>query len=452
MLVLKFGGTSVQSAEAMSQVIEIVASQTKPCLVVSSACAGVTNLLLELADLAVENRSDEIQTKIQALRERHFVLSQKLVGENSGNLLKRIGELCNELARLCEGIGFLRECTPRTRAMLLSFGERLSTEILTAGFQNAGHSAELLDARTVLRTDGNFLLASAQIERVSALAERHILPLIQEGKIVVTQGFIGSNEQGLTTVLGRGGSDLSAAIFGAALNSEEIQIWTDVSGIFTADPRIVPNADTISVMTFAEAGELAYFGAKVLHPDTVRPAIEKNIPVRILNTFKPENAGTLLTNEAPSDGSTRAVTIKKDCVLVKFQVKPQEEKTKFLASLFAEMSQLGLETLAFEGAERHCSLCFAFSEKIQFLQEKLADFADSTSENVAILCASAPPPAGKFLTYYEENPIATLAKAIEPFKPYFLQYSANKIAIISAVPEHLADDALRVAHSVIGKR
>jgi len=280
---------------------------------------------------------------------------------------------------------------------------------------------------------------------VETLSDLFIRPYLDSGAIVVTQGFIGADTRGRTTVLGRGGSDLSAAIFGAALDVDEIQIWTDVSGIYTTDPRIVPHARSVPAMSFAEAGELAYFGAKVLHPDTIRPAVEKGIPVRVLNTFHPDESGTLLMRHIDNPGGgIRAVAVKKGCVLVSLAMKTGQSKADFMAALYAGMERHGLEALCAEGAECHYSFCTMSLAAAEALCSELQSFAHCDIERTALLCACAPrSESGQFAA------LAAVAGALASMQPRFAMQSAGGAALLAAVPEEYADAALRVVHDLI---
>lgn len=448
MLVMKFGGTSVQSATAMQTVIDIVRSTTDDKkVVVASACSGVTNSLIELAGYAAIADTDAVNKAVTSLTERHHTVCQELLFESSllAPTMARIDALCTELRTLCEGIALLRECTERSRALLLSFGERLSTTILAAGLQATGTSATLVDVRVVMRTNSDYLEARATMSDVEKLAALHLRPLTDRGEIVVTQGFIGADARARTTVLGRGGSDLSAAILGAALDAREIQIWTDVSGICTTDPRIVPDARAVPTMSFAEAGELAYFGAKVLHPDTIRPAIEKGIPVRVLNTFRPQDGGTLLTPQVENaDGGIRAVALRRECIMISLVMKPDQNKVRCMAALYATMERLGIETFAAEGAERHYSFYTTGRPAAEVLCRELQPYAQCTIEPIAIICACAPRTTGEHTSALPE-----IATALAPFSPISLIQCANNITVLAAVREEYADNALRTVHTLI---
>lgn len=452
MIVMKFGGTSVQDVKAMNAVLDIViARKDKIPLVVASACAGVTNQLLELAELSLSQRRKDIITLTCALRQRHLDIATMLMDSCAlrEQVMKTINDLCDEIERLCEGILLLRECTPRTKALLLSFGERLSNEILSNAFTARGHYAVLLDARTIVRTDSIFEQATPQMQEIERLVEHYCLPHLRDGAIVCTQGFIGSDEYGQTTVLGRGGSDLTAAILGAALHASEIQIWTDVSGVLTADPRMTASTRTVPEMSFEEASTLAFFGAKVLHPDTVRPAVEKRIPVRVLNTFQPLDAGTLLTPErSATQQGLRSVTAKKHCTLLQFRLKPDAPLLQTFGQIYSALAKYTISVFTSEGSERYLSIVVANSPHISTIVQELHPYVSCTTLSVSVVCA-----CGVFHSALEstaQTPIITLVteRLTQSGITSCIQ-SSNGISLLVIVPEHAADETVRQIHEMI---
>ncbi len=449
MIVLKFGGSSVRDAEAIKSVVAIAAGfcERQP-LVVASACAGVTNQLVGLADAAAVNDQSALAAICDDVRERHLAIAEQVTADSgcAERTRQATEALCRELSRFARGIAMLRECTARARAQLLSFGERLSTTLLHAAFQEAGHRAVLLDARKALITDSDYLMASVRLAESTACCEEHIRPLLEQGNIVVTQGFIGANLQGITTTNGRGGGDLSAALFGAALQAEEIQIWTDVSGVYTTDPRIVPEARTIPRLTFAEAGELAYFGARVLHPDTIRPAIEHDIPVRVRNTFAADEAGTLILPDDDSAGTgIRALAMQSGMYLISFALRPHQKKNEFLAALYSCMAKRGWEAAAAQGSEHHYLVCLADADAVADLRKEMESFADCTIREAALICACGP----RVTASGEGVARATVSRALAAFETLLLQHQAGNISIIAAVPERKGREALRALHKLI---
>jgi aspartate kinase len=320
MIVMKFGGTSVGSAERIRALTETVRGRLprKPVVVVS-ALSKVTDMLIKGARLALERKA-ESKTVHGELVKRHREVVDELfpAGPIRERLMSRTEEVLRELDGFYMGIHHLEELTPRTLDAVQAMGERISCEIVAEAMAAAGLQAQAIDARSVIVTDDNFGRTQPLMEETAARVRERVLPVVQKGGVPVLGGFIASTRQGVTSTLGRGGSDWSAAIVGALLPAEEIQIWTDVDGIMTVDPRVVPGARILPEATFEEAAELAYFGAKVLHPATIKPAVERGIPVFVLNSMKPDGAGTRIAsrkNEA-APGEPRALAFKKGITVV----------------------------------------------------------------------------------------------------------------------------------------
>jgi len=299
-IVMKFGGTSVQDPEAVRRLIQVVASETRPRLVVVSALAKVTDALLESARLAGRGDAAAAGELVRALRERHRAMASLVSApERKAELLRALDAAFGELESVVRALAVVRDVSPRSSDALVAVGELASSSIVAAALLDAGLSAAWLDARELLVTDDGHGAAAPDRAATDARLLQHARPLVEAGQVVVTGGFVGSTAAGATTTLGRGGSDYSAALFGAGLRAEEIQIWTDVDGMLTADPRLVASPRVVSRLSFDEASELAYFGAKVLHPSTILPAVGLGIPVRILNARRPQAEGTWITGEAP---------------------------------------------------------------------------------------------------------------------------------------------------------
>ncbi len=319
MIVMKFGGTSVMDQTAIQRSCGIVQGRLdrKPVVVVS-AMAKVTDQLLAMGRAAGAGDREQALQLSQALRDRHYNTARELLGpaayEQFHGTLEQEFDTLDELLR---GIAAVGELSPRTSDYVVSYGERLSSKMCAAAFSAMGVNSALVDAREVMITDGQHTKAVPQVEEIDARAEAIMGPMLEAGCVPVVGGFIGATRDGVQTTIGRGGSDYSAALFGAALNAEVIEIWTDVDGMMTTDPRICPEAHRIKVISFEEAAELAYFGAKVLHPATVLPAIRKNIPVRVLNSHNPANEGTLIVARAPHSRSVfKAIAAKKGITIV----------------------------------------------------------------------------------------------------------------------------------------
>jgi aspartate kinase len=318
-IVMKFGGTSVEDSAAMKRVAGIVLAQNCPeRIVVLSAAAGVTSQLLHAGELAAQGQETMATALLSSLRTRHKGIAEELLTSSCPSICATIDSWFDELDDLAHGIAILGEATPRSFDLLASFGERLSSLIFHAYLKSLGHAAELVDARLFMITDAHYTHAVPDLGIIPATLDQHVIPALRRGAVVVTQGFIGATPNGITTTIGRGGSDHSAALIGSLLEADEIQIWTDVDGILTADPSIVPDAHRIKVMSFMEASELAYFGARVLHPETILPAISKNIPVRVLNSRRPSSHGTAIIAQADTSGqcTVKSIAYKEDITLI----------------------------------------------------------------------------------------------------------------------------------------
>ena len=301
LVVMKFGGTSVEDATAIARTAGIVAGRVaagKRPVVVVSAMSKVTDQLLACAAAASRGDRTGAMALSQRLRCRHrdtaAALLKDAVALNAS--LEREFDALDEILR---GLAAILELTPRISDLIVSYGERLSSVMIAQAFRERGLEAVHLDARDVIITDSRFQRAIPQDALIEERCAIHIRPQIDAGRVPVLGGFIGSNGAGITTTLGRGGSDFTGALIGGALHAEAIEIWTDVNGIMTTDPRIVPDALRVKTISFEEAAELAYFGAKVLHPATILPAVKKNIPVLVLNSRNPQNEGTRITSMAP---------------------------------------------------------------------------------------------------------------------------------------------------------
>ena len=302
MIVVKFGGTSVGDAEAIERAAGIVKSRLprQPAVVVS-ALGGATNSLLAIGEQSAKGHLIGALRGVEALRDRHFQQCEKLLGtsEAAAEVAAEMSATFDELASLAEALSVLGHATPRSFDAIASFGEQLSSQLVAAFFMLRGIAAEHVDARDVFITDDCFMSADPQIDAIAEAARDVVQPLIQRGKVPVLGGFIGRTAGGITTTLGRGGSDYSASLLGAALHADSIEIWTDVDGMLTGDPRVVKGSRLIEQIRFDEASELASFGAKVLHPNTIAPAVRLGIPVFIYNSRNPGGKGTRITFDAP---------------------------------------------------------------------------------------------------------------------------------------------------------
>ena len=319
MIIAKFGGTSVADAAAITRTVNIIRGcvDRQPVVVVS-ALAGTTNALIAAAEQAATGHLVTAIAQVEAMRDRHLGVVTELLGDGDEALDIAAEEsmLFDELAHLAEALSVLGYLTPRSLDMISSLGEQLSAPIVTAAFRRAGIDAELVDGRDVMITDDSYGRAEPLPDLIAAATREHLAPLIRAGKVPVLGGYIGATIDGVTTTLGRGGSDYTASLIGAAMEAEAIEIWTDVDGLLSADPRVVQDVRLIEHIRFDEAAELASFGAKVLHPNTISPAVKRGIPVFIFNSLRPEGTGTRITFDAPRL-PVRAIAGKNNVVVVK---------------------------------------------------------------------------------------------------------------------------------------
>src|SRR5579862_3603135 len=382
MIVMKFGGTSVESAEAIHRVAGIVRSQSarKPVVVVS-AMGKTTNKLLAIAAEAVAGALQPALTKLGELRDFH-------IRESAGLDVDDIVEAhFQDLDALVRGLAVMRELTPRATDAVSAYGERISSLIVAAQFRRCGINATHLDSRSVIVTDRRHTQAAPLFEETNQRLRETLVPMLNHS-VVVMGGFIAANEDGVTTTLGRGGSDYTASIVGAGIGAEEIQIWTDVDGMLTADPTVLPGAaHRVKVCSFAEAAELAYFGAKVLHPATVLPAIEKNIPVRILNSRRPQVEGTLITAEAPRSSSPiRSIACKRNITLVNIVSTRMLMAHGFLKRIFEIFDRYETPVDMLATSEVSVSLTIDNTSSLAAIRAEIEDFAEiSIEENQAMV-------------------------------------------------------------------
>jgi aspartate kinase len=382
MIVMKFGGTSVESAEAIERIAGIVRERiARRPVVVVSAMGKTTNKLLAIADAAVAGRRDSALELLGELHRFHMKESTGLGVDD------QIDAHFQEFAELVKGIAVMGEITPRATDAVSAFGERLSSVIVTARFRSLGIEAAHLDSRTVIVTDRRHTQAAPNfVETYKRLCGT--VPALASKHVVVMGGFIASTEDGVTSTLGRGGSDYTASIVGAGIGADEIQIWTDVDGMLTSDPTILAGGYRVKQCSFAEAAELAYFGAKVLHPATVLPAIEKNIPVRILNSRRPQVEGTLITAEAPQSSSPiRSIACKRNITLVNIVSTRMLMAHGFLKRIFEIFDRYETPVDMLATSEVSVSLTIDNTRSLPTIAKEIEEFAEVTVEDSqAIVC------------------------------------------------------------------
>jgi aspartate kinase len=443
---MKFGGTSVEDAKAMNRTAAIVEGRRKKglsAIVVVSAMAKVTDQLL--ASAAAAGRGDKAGAlAISArLRNRHIDTACELLDETRFAALQAaVHQEFDALDDLLRGIAAVGELTDRTSDLVVSFGERLSSRMVASAFDQRGLNGTHVDARTCIITDSNYGKAAPQEPAIEAKLTEHVLPLIEAGKTPVMGGFIGSNADGITTTLGRGGSDYTAALVGGGLHAGAIEIWTDVNGIMTTDPRICPDALRVKTISFEEAAELAYFGAKVLHPATILPAVQKSIPVWVLNSRNAENEGTKITAVAPHCRSPfKSIAAKKKLTIIDIVASRMLMTHGYLKAVFDVFDKYKCAIDMVSTSEVSISLSVDSNEKLPEICEELSKIADVKMEgSKALICMVGEDIRG-------HNGIAgQVFTAISHVNVRMISQRASEINMSFMIDEEDVEEAIRSLH------
>jgi aspartate kinase len=424
MVVQKFGGTSVADPEAIRRLIEIVRTARtrdgRGPVVVVSAMSKVTDALLAIASTAGAGRPSDALPRVDELRERHAAAVRALVsGPAQTPLLAHIAGQFDQLADIVRALAILREASPRTLDVVAAMGELLSSRIIAAALTEAGVPADWVDARCAIVTDGDHTRANPLGTETNAALRKTVTPILDTGKVAVLGGFVGATTDGHTTTLGRGGSDYSGAIVGAGIDAREIQIWTDVDGMLSADPRVVASPRLIAQLSFAEAAELAYFGAKVLHPSTILPAVERNIPVRILNSWRPDGAGTLITARNETEGTRlTGLASKKDVTVIDITSTRMLMAYGFLRRVFEVFERFRTAVDMVTTSEVSVSVTVDDRRNLDAIVQALSEFSEVSIEgDLALLCAvgdslqGAPEIAARVVGVLEEVPLKMISQA-----------------------------------------
>jgi aspartate kinase len=366
-IVVKFGGTSVGSAAAIGQAADIVCELQREghqVAVVTSAMSGVTDGLLGGAAAAVAGQRHKVHELAELLGAKHDTVAHELAlsSEERSRVMEPVRARLAEFTLLCDALAVLGEASPRALDAVASLGERMSIHLLAAALRARGAAAEPIDAATVVRTDDTFQAAVPLMDVTAEQADRVLRPTLAAGGVPVITGFIGATADGVVTTLGRGGSDYSGAILGAALDADEVWIYTDVDGVMTADPRVVSGVRTLDALSYREMSELAYFGAKVLHPKTVLPALERGIPIRIRNTFNPSHPGTLVVGKSDEDDRLlKGVTAIRAQSLVTIEGRGMLGVPGIAARAFGSVARTGTSISMISQASSEQSICFLVS-------------------------------------------------------------------------------------------
>jgi len=453
LVVMKFGGTSVEDAAAIGRTAGIVAGRVadgKSPVVVVSAMSKVTDQLLRAAAAAAQGDRAGALALSSRLRARHCDTARDLVKEKAdcAALVCTIDEKFATLDEVLRGLAAIRELTPRVSDLIVSYGERLSSRIVAAAFRARGIDAAHVDAREIIVTDSGFQKAAPLDDIIEKRAQEKLMPLLDEGKVPVMGGFIASNEAGLTTTLGRGGSDYTGALVGGALDSETIEIWTDVDGIMTADPRVCSDALRVKVISFEEAAELAYFGAKVLHPATILPAVKKNIPVVVLNSRNAACEGTRIISVAPHCKSPfKSIAVKRKLTIIDIVASRMLMSHGYLSKIFAIFDKYKCPIDMVSTSEVSISVTVDSNASLPEIDAELKMLGDVTYEGKkALVCMVGEDIRG-------QNGIAAqVFNAIRHINMRMISQGASEINMSFMIEEDDADEAVRSLHAAFFKQ
>ncbi len=447
MIVMKFGGTSVEDANAIKRVAAIVRGRlAQQPVVVVSAMAKVTDQLQTMGRAAASDDLESALRLARNLRDRHHAAAAALLPREQYELFRAgLGQEFDHLDDLLRGVSAVGELSPRTTDFVLSFGELLSSSIVNAAFRAAGINAALIDSRECLVTDAQHTRAVPQFELTNARMAARLHPLLAAGQVAVMGGFIGATVDGATTTIGRGGSDFSAAIVGAALGVERIEIWTDVDGMKTTDPNICPDARRLANVSFDEAAEMAFFGAKVLHPATLLPAIQKNIPVYVLNSRDPRAKGTCIRAHAPrSRNKIKAIAAKKHVTIVDVEAARRLLAHGFLHDVFQVFKQHQVPVDIVSVSEVSVSLTVDSRLDLTALVADLREVAEVECESgKAIICVIGENLRGT------PGMLAKVFTAIKDINVRMISQGASEINISFVIEEKNVDQAVRRLHALL---
>jgi aspartate kinase len=445
---MKFGGTSVEDPAAIERTASIVAGRVsvgKHPVVVVSAMAKVTDQLLRCASAASQGDRTGALAISSRLRSRHRDTAAALVKNQKecAALVNWIDQKFDQLDEVLRGLAAILELTPRISDLIVSYGERLSSRMIAAAFCERGLDAAHVDSREVILTDSQFQKAIPIDSAIDKRACEKVRPLVDDGKVPVMGGFIASNEAGITTTLGRGGSDFTGALIGGALAADAIEIWTDVDGIMTSDPRVCPDALRVKVISFEEAAELAYFGAKVLHPATILPAVKKNIPVLVLNSRNPSNEGTRIISLAPHCKSPfKSIAVKKKLSIIDVVASRMLMTHGYLKAIFDIFDKHQTAVDMVSTSEVSVSLTVDSNEKLPLIAADLSKLADVKYEGKkALVCMVGEDIRG------QNGMAAQVFNAIRHINVRMISQGASEINMSFMIEEEDADEAVRSLHA-----
>lgn len=455
---MKFGGTSVGDGKRIKSAAALVDAQRQHAIVVAtSAMSGVTDALIDSARSSADGDAQTFLATERALLEQHFAAIDAAVGDAPARaeLYEHVQGTLGDFGDLCASIRVLGELTPRALDAIASMGERLVVPILAQALRELGMRAEAIEGTELIVTDDNFTRADPLMPETREKARTRLVPLLEKQTIPVVTGFIGATRKGIITTLGRGGSDYTATILAQAIEADEVWIWTDVDGVMSADPRIVPGARSIAEMSYAEAAELSYFGAKVIHPKTISPVAERDIPIRILNTFNPSHAGTRIVRTPRANGvMVKAITVIRNLSVITIEGRGMQGVPGVAARVFTAVAHEEVNVLMISQSSSEQNICFIvetasspraiFALQNAFELERLRHNVDriSSQDKVAIIAIvgggmrGTPGISAKVFGALGEGSLNVISIA----------QGSSEYNLSLVVAEHDADNAVRAIH------
>lgn len=453
MIVMKFGGTSVADSEAITRVMSIVNERLdKHPIVVVSALSKVTDTLYKICDFAERGITLEALMLVENIRERHLQLVSELIASNedmASQARDKVNSLCDSLKKLVEVICDLGELSDRSRARIISTGEYLSSGVICHALNAYGITTNLLDARKIIITDDNWLKGEPDLKKISEIVPAIVKKAYEriggeDAEVLITQGFVSATEDGRPTVLGRGGSDYSASIIGMAMDADEIEIWTDVDGVHTADPRKVEGTRSLEAISFKEAAEMAHSGAKVLHPSTMEPAVSKDIPIKVLNSRRPEHRGTLILGEDGIPSGVKSVSGKDRIRVVNIFSSRTYNASGFLGKVFSMFSKYHVSMDLITMSEGTVSVTVGEDEDISQMIDELSEFStvfvETDKAQIAIV--------GKEMVF-AEGVLEKIFKALEGYPVYLVSQGASCNNVSVVVDRANLDGAIARLHKAL---
>lgn len=443
---MKFGGTSVAGPEAIARTIGIIASKTdKRPVVVVSAMARITDLLYLIAEKAEERDSETAKSLLSELRSRHISTAESLLAGNAGLMLpavSRVNEICDGLDHFVEAVCALGELSDRSKAVIVSTGELLSSAIICYAMNARGIRTAWVDAREMMVTEGETMKGEPRADLICELVPKTVNAAFDANDAVITQGFISRSTDGHTTVLGRGGSDYTASLIAMALEADAVEIWTDVDGVLTADPRKVQGARKLDIISFEEAAEMANLGAKVLHPLTIEPAVKSNIPIYVLNSMNPYGSGTLIVGNGDIKDGVKSVSFKENIKVINIFSAKMIDASGFLSKIFDIFSQNKVSVDLISTTEASISVtCDASTKNIDNVTRELSEFAevfvDEDKSQISVI--------GQNLVNIN-GLMERIFGSLQDYKIYMVSQGASYINVSVVVDRAVLDEAVNSIH------